>query len=141
MKLPLPTKRRLRWGRRSGSTAVEFALTFPILVLIFAAIAEWGWFFSQQLSMIYAVRDGARVGALTQQANGPEAEAAARVRSALTEMGLNGDAADIEATISGSSPNEVLTVSASLTYAPLISLVPIPANLESTLTMRLEDQD
>lgn len=132
---------RSRRGRRSGSTAVEFGLTFPILVLIFAAIAEWGWFFSQQLSMIYAVRDGARVGALTLQANGPEAEATTRVRAALTEMGLNGNAADINASLSGAAPNEVLTVTASLAYDPLISLVPIPAELESTLTMRLEDQD
>lgn len=135
-----PTARSKR-GRRSGSTAVEFGLTFPILVLIFAAIAEWGWFFSQQLSVIYAVRDGTRVGAVTDQDSGPEAAATARVRNALTEMGLDGDAADVAATISGSSPDSVITVTANLAYDPLISLVPIPASLESTLTMRLEDQD
>jgi hypothetical protein len=60
---------RLLAGRRSGRRGsrgqglVEFALIVPVFLLILLAMAEFGFVFSHHLTITYATREGARVGA------------------------------------------------------------------------------
>ncbi|MCK6519902.1 pilus assembly protein [Myxococcota bacterium] len=131
--------RRARRDRR-GSNAVEFALILPILILLFAGIVEWGWTLNQQMMVVQAAREGARAGVSTPRDDDPETAAEARAVQALNDMGLNGSAAVVTATITGAYPDELLQVSLALPHQPIIGLVPIPVDLKAALTMRLEEQ-
>lgn len=57
--------RRSSWGSDSGAAAVEFALVFPILILILIGIIEYGSVFNAQLMLTSAAREGARTMAVT----------------------------------------------------------------------------
>ena len=49
-------------GRRDrGNTAVEFALTLPIFIILVIGIIEFGWYFFVQHTMQYATREGMRL--------------------------------------------------------------------------------
>ncbi len=48
-------------GAEQGSSAVEFALVFPVLLLIVVGIIEFGLVFNSQLQVTAAARDAARV--------------------------------------------------------------------------------
>lgn len=43
-----------------GQAVVELAITLPILIMILCAIIDFGWFFTNQNTMDYCTRDGAR---------------------------------------------------------------------------------
>ncbi len=45
-----------------GQAMVEFALTFPLVVLILSMIIDFGWIFTHELVLSTAVREGARLG-------------------------------------------------------------------------------
>lgn len=47
--------------RDRGSTAVEFALTLPIFIILFIGIIEFGWYFFVQHTLQYATREGMRL--------------------------------------------------------------------------------
>jgi hypothetical protein len=44
-----------------GNTAVEFALTLPIFIILFIGIIEFGWYFFVQHTIQYATREGMRL--------------------------------------------------------------------------------
>jgi Flp pilus assembly protein TadG len=58
-------RRRLDVGNERGAVAVEFALIFPVLILILVGIIEYGAVFNAQLLVQGAAREGAREMALT----------------------------------------------------------------------------
>ncbi len=58
-------RRRLDVGDERGAVAVEFALIFPVLVLLLVGIIEYGSVFNAQLLVQGAAREGAREMALT----------------------------------------------------------------------------
>jgi len=45
-----------------GQSIVELALTIPILLLILCAIIDFGWIYSNKMSITYCSREGARYG-------------------------------------------------------------------------------
>ena len=47
--------------RNRGNTAVEFALTLPIFIILFIGIIEFGWYFFVQHTIQYATREGMRL--------------------------------------------------------------------------------
>jgi hypothetical protein len=53
------------YGRRSerGSTIIEFAIVFPLVMLVILAVAEFGIGFKDWLSISHAAREGVRIGA------------------------------------------------------------------------------
>jgi Flp pilus assembly protein TadG len=55
-------------SRQSGATIVEMAIITPVFILVLLAIVEFSMMFFAQLTMQYAVREGARY-AITGQSN------------------------------------------------------------------------
>jgi Flp pilus assembly protein TadG len=55
-------------SRQSGATVVEMAIVAPVFILVLLALVEFSMMFFAQLSMQYAVREGARY-AITGQSN------------------------------------------------------------------------
>ena len=44
-----------------GSSAVEFALTLPVFIILVIGIIEFGWYFFVQHTLQYATREGMRL--------------------------------------------------------------------------------
>ena len=63
---------------RTGSAAIEFALTLPLFVLLVTAIFEFGWMFFMRSTVIHAVRDGCRAGAVIPPGESPSASEVAQ---------------------------------------------------------------
>jgi Flp pilus assembly protein TadG len=74
------SRRRARVGDERGAVAVEFALIFPVLVLLLVGIIEFGTMFNAQLLVQGAAREGAR------------------------EMAVSGSVADAQAAALGVAP-------------------------------------
>jgi Flp pilus assembly protein TadG len=53
-----------RWRSESGAELIELALVVPILLLLCAAIIDFGFLFRSWETAVNAAREGARVGAL-----------------------------------------------------------------------------
>ena len=56
---------RTRRHRSRGQTLVEFALVFPIFILLMAGIADFGFGLYQYMNVINAARIGARFGIIS----------------------------------------------------------------------------
>ncbi|MCA7902802.1 pilus assembly protein [Burkholderia cepacia] len=59
MKRPMQASGR---RRQRGATAVEFAIVFPLLFVIFYGIVAFGMIFTIQQSLTFAASEGARAG-------------------------------------------------------------------------------
>ena len=60
---PVITRRADRGGRRRGQALVEFALVFPIFVVLLMGIVEFSFVFNALLGINFASRDAALAGA------------------------------------------------------------------------------
>ena len=54
---------RLRRGDSSGQALYEFAIILPVFLILLVSMLEFGFAFSHNLTLEYATREGARVGA------------------------------------------------------------------------------
>jgi len=75
-----------RRDRESGASAVEFALLLPVLVLIIAAMIDFGFIFAQQVGLNNAARDASRAG-VVQGLNGTAQQCKDVVQTARAGMG------------------------------------------------------
>lgn len=78
--------RRSRRGER-GSELIELAIVLPILLLVFAAIIDFGFLFQRFEAVTNAAREGARIGVLPIYGS---SDVEARVLSYLDASGLTG---------------------------------------------------
>ena len=127
---------------RRGAAAIEFGLTLPILTLFVLAVIEYGWLFSQQTAVLYAVRDGTRV-AVTFSADDAESEAVDHVERVLAGFGVDCGQVTCQTftTLAGGAGSRTLRVLTSLPYDALTGMVPVPSTLSAEMTMMMEDQD
>ncbi len=125
--------------RRRGASALELALVTPVIVLLATSILDWAWYFHEQTLVLEAVHDSARKGATTNQDADPEGEALALLQQRLAAWNLDSDEATLDASLSGSSPDTEITVSASIPFRGLTGIALTPDAVEATMTMRLED--
>lgn len=123
-----------RNGQR-GSAALEFALVFPLILLLLLALVQIGVLARDQLLLTQASRAGAREAAVD-----PSAEAVEEaVRSAA--VGLEGDRLRVEIARAGARGSPVTVA---LTYeAPIAEtlagwLFPGSVTLRGSATMRQE---
>lgn len=125
---------------RRGSQAVEFAVLLPFVLGVITGIIDYSDYFSRQICMMTAVRNGARAGAAQDQDNNPEDAAIMKVINDLADGGIVGQV-QISATLSDDPfPNQVIIVNASAERVPLIGLVPQPMTIDAYWSMRMEDQ-
>jgi Flp pilus assembly protein TadG len=122
---------------RKGASALEFALCLPVVITLLTGILDWGSYLSAMHEAQSAAREGARLGAATRQDEDPVGRAEARAAARLLEVGITGAGV---ATLSGLSPDQVITVDVSAVYTPYVGLVPVPATVNGGMTMRMEDQ-
>lgn len=132
--------------RRTGSNAIEFALTVPLFVLIVTAIMEFGWMFFVRSTVIHAVRDGCRAGAVIPFGEVPSPSDVAQQR--MTDF-LGGYSIDcrgseercgITVTTSGVSPYETMNCTLDIAYQPLIGMIPAPERLGARSVVMYEIQ-
>ena len=81
-----PLKRSLLRSEK-GAELVEFALVFPMLLVVMLAILDFGFLFQRYEVLTNAAREGARVAILPGYSN---ADVQARVNQYLTAGGLTG---------------------------------------------------
>jgi Flp pilus assembly protein TadG len=75
------------WSSEKGAELVEFALTFPLLLLVSMGIIDFGLLLQRYEVLTNAAREGARVGVLGAYA---DADIEARVNQYLLGTGLSG---------------------------------------------------
>ena len=71
-----------RWRSESGAELVEFALTFPLLLLVVLGIIDFGTMFQQYEVVTNAAREGARIAVLP---NYSDADVTSRVDQYVTQ--------------------------------------------------------
>ena len=79
--------RSRKHNEKRGAAAVEMAIVTPLLITMLFGIIEFGWMFSVKNTMLNAVREGARTGALQ---GSTYADIKTRVDEFLEPMDLNG---------------------------------------------------
>lgn len=133
----------LRRDRR-GSNLIEFALILPVYVFLMVAIMDFSWFFYIRSTVVNAVRDGCRAGAVISPADNPGAVAEAAMRDFLATWGsdCNNAGTNCVFTISSSglSPEERLNCAISVDFTPLVGIVPTPESTVASATVHFELQ-
>ena len=87
-----PINRRQRWHSERGAELVEFALTFPLLLIVVLGILDFGFLFQRYEVVTNAAREGARIAVLPGYA---AADVTDRVEQYLTAAGLDPAQADV----------------------------------------------
>jgi len=107
---------RRGWRNERGAVAVEFALVFPILIVVLIGIIEYGSVFNAQLLVTGAAREAAREMAVTGdvgQAQSAALGAAEGLAPALTagevSIDASGCSAGADITVTVSYPKPFLT--------------------------------
>ena len=123
-----------------GQSMVEFALVFPILILLVLGIIQFGIIFSAQISLTHAAREGARAASVGTS----EIDVKNRVINAIEgHSTLNLVAANISVTFPANIGEEVRV---DVTDAVINLIVPVPdvfvpgniINIDAKASMRLE---
>jgi Flp pilus assembly protein TadG len=130
-----------------GATAVEFALTLPVVAYLALAGVEYGWFLYLRAEAVQAAREGCRYAATVELSHSPPPASLAdtRTREALTEYGFNEDDVTVSTAYSdltgdAAGTNDTLTVNVSVVYRPLAGgLVPAPSGMAVSMAMMLQD--
>jgi len=130
---------------RQGATSVEFALIAIAFFGMLFAIMDWGWYFFQRSQFMDAVLDGTRRAVTRSQSDAfldPANAAIQYTEENLTAYGIDPALTTISATYEGSTPSEVLIVSAQMPFTPLLGLWnTLPENVAAEMSMYLEIQD
>ena len=114
-----------------GQATVEFALTFPLVVLLLLLVVQLGVVVHAQVLAIHAAREGARAAAVSPKPD-RAATAAARKYTGLREARL-----DVDTT----ATKEFVVVRARLrtpTDVPIVGALLPDLVVESTVTMQRE---
>jgi len=133
--------RRWREGRR-GQSLVEFAVVFPVFILLLAGMVDFGLGLYANVTIINAAREGARLGVTLQPMDPNTIDA--RVRAMSTGLNTNDPPLTVTTTCVGPcspaySSGDTVKVQVDYLYRmiwPLTFGTQIP--LSSTVQMRIE---
>ena len=124
-----------RGTRDRGAAAVEFALVFPLLLLMVFGIIDFGRALNAQITLTQAAREGARLDAVG------DASAVVIADTQQAATGLSQVSVDVTACPPGVAPasNAVVKVSYQFSFitpiGAIAGLIGNPGNLGSPLTM------
>ncbi|BDZ65037.1 TadE/TadG family type IV pilus assembly protein [Agromyces mangrovi Wang et al. 2018] len=120
--------------RERGAGAVEFALVFPVLILLVLGIVELSHLYNVQISLSGAAREAARVMAIEDDAS------VARSAAVSAAPSLNPALAAGQIAITPSScednPGAQVQVSIDYTATLLTNILPAPISVSATGAMR-----
>jgi Flp pilus assembly protein TadG len=140
-----------RWRDESGAELIEFALAFPLLLLVVFGIIDFGLLFQKYEAVTDAAREGARIAVLPDYAANLTANVTERVNQYLDAAGLTDPARSV--TVGGPTAltvggNCVSTYSVTVTYpygysfvggiASYFGATLNPGTLTATTSMRAE---
>jgi hypothetical protein len=117
---------RTRPHSRRGATAVEFAMTFPVMALILMITVEFGFYYSQ-LAMVQSVAiESVRFGANQPNSSIGETAAEQVALILLEDSGFDCDALDCEIRAIGSNAGVIPTVEIEIEveYAQVTGILP-----------------
>ena len=117
---------------------MEVALSLPVVALMLVGILEWGWYLQREAQVIQCIREGALAASVTAEAEGPASVAEQHVTAALLASGFAD--ATVVVTEVDLETGLALRVDCELPYPSLLGMVPTPARLAASTTMRLVDQ-
>lgn len=125
------------WSRsRRGSTAVEFALTLPMLVTTSLAVMQLGWFLVERQRFVHGSYETARFAA---SASGTEAPTNTQVASQaafiFSSMGIPTEGLQVAVSRYADGVDPVVTVSVSLPVRGLGGAVTLPATHSQQFTL------
>jgi Flp pilus assembly protein TadG len=128
--------------RRRGASAVEFALTLPVLMTLVSAIIDYGWYLAQSITVLNCAREGLRSAAMVSYDDGPDEEAETNTRTLLQAYGIDCAtvSCDIDATLDEVAGYDSVTLVVDVGYGAPVGLIPIPEMVHAELTMAVEDQ-
>jgi len=120
---------------RRGNNAIEFALIFPVIVLLAFGVMDWSFYFVQWQTSIAAAQAGARRGSQTAMSSGPAAAAEAEAALAFSTFTPR---AVVGVTYVGSIVNpDIVRITVTAPYAKLIGITPMPTSCTATAQMRV----
>ena len=82
-------KRPIRKSKEQGSTLVEFAVIFPLIIMLVMGIAEFSLAFKDWLTINHASREGARAGATAANDISADMQVLNAIEEAVTGGDLN----------------------------------------------------
>lgn len=132
--------------RRTGASAVEFALTLPVLVTLLSAVADYGWYFFQRTTVVNVARDATRLGVVVPRSSvpGPTNLTRTYAFTMLGDAGFSCPGSGCSVICNQLTPPGagliLLQTRIRYEFQPLVGLVPIPSNMEAEFAMALEDQ-
>jgi len=143
---PRPTGRRA--NRRRGQALVEFALVFPIFMLVLSGIMDFGFMLYQRMSVINASREGAHAAIIVSNASTIVLMAQQTANSSATQGGVTPSSVTVQCVSAGGSNlpdcgsavnGDTVIVTVNYIYHPFFPLlVGTSLNLSSTTQMVLE---
>ena len=123
---------RRRGGNERGAVAVEFALVFPLLILVLFGVIEYGAVYNAQLLVTGAAREAAREMAVTGNAGSATSAALAASPGLVPEL----TSGDIDFSTGSCTPGTDVTVTISYAKPFLTGMFGATVDLTGTATRR-----
>lgn len=123
--------RRGRWaafaGCRRGAIAVEFALVFPVFLVLIFLLVELGGVLYVHNSLSYAVQEATRYAIVRGgTADNPATKADIETELKSRLVGIEPDDVAVQVTFTpDNSPGSTVAVQATLPYEPVVPFIPI----------------
>lgn len=124
---------------RRGATAVEFALTFPVIATMMIATMEFGWYFTRSNMVSAAVSEGVRRAAVARSPGTAESTAPAIVREMLEEVGFGCGGCTVDVALEGAGGLDLLVVEVIVPYEQLTGVLPAPGGALGSIGFKAPD--
>lgn len=125
---------RRRRSRSRGATAIEFALTLPVLVALLTTTMDYGWYFLQEYQFATALGKAARSGSFETPGptDGPGECSSCVTRTAqiaaadLSAIGISVSPLQVTPSIQAIEGTCALVLQPVVPYVAIVGLVPVP---------------
>ncbi len=133
------TQQKTRY-RYHGTSAVEAAIVFPLLLVLTFGVIEYGWMFLKAHQITNAAREGSRIAV---RPNVTNAQVVAKITNLMASAGITGyQVTTSPIDISFVSMGEPVEVGVSVPWENVaiinMPLLPKPASIQASTTMTKE---